>query len=134
MAAHRVALRGDIEDSANGRPEPPAPFRLEVHPARDVVRICPLGEVDLETVGTVGEQIEELRAAGFTRLVLDLRGVTFLDSTGLHLAIEAHAASRAEGWEFALIEGPAHVQRVFEVTGSRAALTFVTASQLSTQR
>ena len=49
--------------------------------------------------------------------MLDLRGVTFLDSTGLHLVLEADAASRAQGWEFGLIGGPAHVQRVFDLTG-----------------
>jgi anti-anti-sigma factor len=55
--------------------------------------------------------------------VLDVRGVTFLDSTGLHLALEADAASRAQGWKFGLIGGPADVQRVFDLTGARAILT-----------
>jgi hypothetical protein len=62
--------------------------------------------------------------------VLDLRGVTFPDSTALHLALEADAASRAQGWEFGLIGGPAHPQRVFDLTGSRAKLPFLRASEL----
>jgi hypothetical protein len=35
------------------------------------------------------------RPQGRSNVVLDLRGVTFLDSTGLHLALDADAASRA---------------------------------------
>ena len=98
---------------------------------RDVVRICPLGEVDVETVGRIREQIERLAGSGARRLVLDLRGATLPDAAGLSLILEADAASREDGWEFELIGGPARVQRVFELTGSRARLPFLTASQLS---
>ena len=63
--------------------------------------------------------------------MLDLRGVTFVDSTGLHLVLEVDAASRAQRWEFGLIGGPADVQRVFDLTGSRARLPFLTSSELA---
>jgi len=102
-----------------------------VQTERDVVRICPFGEVDIDTVGQIREQIETLTSAGIKRLVLDLRGVTFLDSMGLCLVLEADAASRADGWTFGVVGGPADVQRVFDLTGSRARLPFLTASQLS---
>jgi anti-sigma B factor antagonist len=103
----------------------PHAFRLDVRPERDVVRVCPVGDVDLDTVDVVRAQLDELRAAGFTRVVLDLRGATFLDSTGLHLALEAQAASAADGWEFGIIEGPANVQRAFELAGLGKRLPFV---------
>jgi anti-anti-sigma factor len=108
---------------------PPA-FRVDVRPERDVVRVCPVGEVDLDTVGVVRAQLDELRVAGFTCVVLDLREVTFLDSSVLHLAMEAHAASAADGWAFAIIEGPANVQRAFEVVGLREQLPFVDPAEL----
>jgi hypothetical protein len=60
----------------------PAPFRIVVQMERDVVRICPFGEVDIDTVGQIREQIETLTAARVERVVLDLRDVPFLDSTG----------------------------------------------------
>jgi anti-sigma B factor antagonist len=108
-----------------------APFRVIVHTERDIVRICPLGDVDIKTAGEIRQHIETSTGGGAGRVVLDLRGVTFLDSAGLHLVFDTDAASRADGWEFALIGGPAQVQRIFDLTGSRASLPFVTASQLA---
>ena len=96
-----------------------------------MVCVCPFGVVDIGTVGQVREQLENVTASGASRVVLDLGGVTFLDSTGLHLVLEADAASRAQGWEFGLIGGPAHVQRVFDLTRARARLPFLTASELA---
>jgi anti-sigma B factor antagonist len=96
-----------------------------VEPERDVVRVCPRGEVDLDTVGAVRSQLDELVGAGFTRVVLDLRGTTFIDSTGLRLALDAHAASAADGWEFGIIPGPPNVQRAFEIVGFSERLPFV---------
>jgi anti-sigma B factor antagonist len=108
-----------------------ASFRIVVRTGGDVVRVCPFGEVDVRTVGQIREQLESATASGATRIVLDLRGVAFLDSAGLHLVLEADAASRASGWEFGLIGGPAGVQRVFDLTGARAKLPFLTAPQLA---
>ena len=105
-------------------------FRLDVVPERDVVRVCPYGEVDLATAGTVRERFEELTSLGFRRVALDLRGVTFLDSTGMRLALELSESSRADAWEFAVIEGPAAVQRVFEITGLRSLVPFVDPTQI----
>jgi anti-anti-sigma factor len=102
-----------------------------VETERDVVRVCPFGEVDIGTVGQIREQLENATASGAKHVVLDLGGVTFMDSTGLHLVLEADAASRAQPWEFRLIGGPADVQLVFDLTGARARLPFLTASELA---
>jgi anti-anti-sigma factor len=48
-------------------------------------------------------------------LTLDLRHLTFIDSTGLHLILFAQQLCRDKGAEFALIPGPRQVQRVFEL-------------------
>ena len=108
--------------------EPAAASRAGVP---EPVRVCPLGEVDIETAGQIREQIENATATGATHVVLDLRGVTFLDSAGVHLALEADAASRSQGCEFGMIGGPATVQRVFDLTGARAKLPFLTSSELA---
>src|SRR3954451_15405963 len=104
-------------------------FTVEIEPERDIVRVCPCGELDLATIPRLREPIDELVAAGFDRGVLDLRELTFLDSSGLRLVLELAGASRADGWELALIEGAAEVQRVFEVTGLRPLLPFVKADE-----
>ena len=109
---------------------PDHPFHLEVEPERDAVRVCPQGEVDLSTTGAIREKFEEMSALGFRRVALDLRDVTFLDSTGVRLALELCESSRAAGWEFAVIEGPAAVQRVFELTGVRSRIPFIAPTQV----
>src|SRR4051812_42973938 len=106
------------------------PFRLDVVPERDVLRISPSGEIDVATIGSIRERAEELISSGFRRVVMDLRGVTFLDSSGLGLIMELTAAARAEEWEFAVIEGPIDVQRLFDLAGVRELVPFIDATQI----
>lgn len=101
------------------------PFRCEVEPRRDFVYVRPCGELDLATVPVLEQQLKELAAAGFGRLVLDLRELRFLDSTGLRLILEWDAHARSDGLSFDLIRGSAAVQRLFELTGTTNALSFV---------
>jgi anti-sigma B factor antagonist len=104
-----------------------APLWIHAEPERWGVRLCPYGELDLATIGRLRSKLDQYIAAGCERVVLDLRGLSFLDCTGVHLALDADAAARAAGWELVLIEGPAHVQRVFELAGVRDRLPFVEA-------
>jgi anti-sigma B factor antagonist len=109
-----------------------ARFQVDVQPEPRGARVRPVGEIDLATVDRVRRKIGELITAGCERIVLDLRGVTFMDSTGLHLGLDADAAARAGGWELLIIEGSGPVQRIFEVTGLRDRLPFVDAPPLPT--
>ena len=56
------------------------PLRDRPHGAAAWVR--PVGELDLDTAHDVEQQLAGLRADGCERLVLDLRGLRFMDSTG----------------------------------------------------
>ena len=102
-------------------------FRCEVEPHRESVRIRPIGELDVATVPVVEAHLSELAAVGFKELTLDLRAVRFLDSTALRLIIVWDAKSRADGINLSLIPGPAAVQRLFDLTGTTARLSFVPA-------
>lgn len=94
--------------------EAPEPFEIEVVPERERVVLVPRGEIDLSTVNLVRAALDELEEAGFRRIVLDLRGVTFIDSSGLRVVIEE---VQKDGIDFAVIPGNDVVQRVFEVVG-----------------
>ena len=131
MSVNRMSRSRPVERPAGGQAGEPARFRVEVRTERDVIRVCPVGEVDEGTVGQIREQLEDAAASGARRIVLDLCAVTFLHSAGLHLVLEADSASRTQGWEFGLIGGPEGVQRVFDLTGTRARLPFLTSSQLA---
>ena len=103
----------------------PAPelFSCDVgqHDGYDWVR--PAGDLDLDTVHRVESALFALREQGAGNLVLDLRGLTFMDSTGLRLVIRWHTAATEEGFRFAIVPGPDVVQRVFRLTGMDAHLT-----------
>ena len=131
VAANRVSLGRGTQGQASGGSERPEPFRVLTRTRRGIARIRPIGDVDIGTVERIREQIEQCTAAGAERVVLDLRGATFLDSTGLDLVLEADANSRADGWQFGLTGGPTRLQRVFDLTGCRARLPFLTAAQLA---
>ena len=79
----------------------------------------------MATVPVLERQLEELRDAGFGRLIVDLGGLRFMDSTGLNLALRWHAAAQQDGFEIGFAPGPPAVQRVFELTGVSEHLPFI---------
>jgi anti-sigma B factor antagonist len=78
--------------------------------------IAPAGEVDLVSVHRVRDVLRRA-AADCRRVVLDLRQVSFMDSSGLRLLVEAQQHAEADGFSFAVVRGPASLERLFEVTG-----------------
>jgi anti-anti-sigma factor len=104
---------------------PPEPFRCDVEPANGQVRLIPRGEIDLASVDQLEARLRELREDGFDHLVLDLRQVTFMDSTGLRLILTWDDTARQDGLDFRLIAGATAVQRLFEITGVLGRLEFV---------
>lgn len=93
------------------------PFGIAVRPDRLRIVVALEGELDLATVDRVDEQIAQLRTAGFTSIVLDLRALTFIDATGLRLLLRLDAASRSDGFAFAIIDGCEPVRRLLAITG-----------------
>ena len=110
---------GHVDDGAD--PD----FRVDIAPDGGSVRVCPIGDLDLATVSEVASQLERLGHSGSGSVVLDLRGTTFIDSTGLRLVVEAFCAA-TNGTEFSIIAGPPAVQRAFDVAGLTPRLPFVT--------
>lgn len=110
--------------SGAGEHQEVEPFRVDVEPSREHVRVAPVGELDLATTAVLKAEIDRLRETGFDRLVLDLRRLRFMDSTGLRLVLEFNAAARSSGWSFSLIRGPAAIQRLFEITHLDERLSF----------
>jgi anti-sigma B factor antagonist len=89
------------------------------------VRVVPVGELDLSTGATLDRRLRELHESGSGRLVVDLRRLSFMDSSGLRLLLRWNEAVRADGAELSLIAGPPEIQRVFETTGLLDRLRFV---------
>ncbi len=64
-------------------------------------------------------------AIGFDDIVIDLRTVTFIDSSGLRLLLAQARACRESGSRFRLVNGPAQVRRLFEISGTRNIFEFI---------
>ena len=87
-------------------------LRIEVIPSRASVFVVLRGELDLSTAPVVSEELAGLREVGFCRLVLDLRALDFMDSTGLSLVVGEH-----ERGDFAMVPGTGQPRQVLEMTG-----------------
>jgi anti-anti-sigma factor len=102
------------------------PFSCQVTPDRDRVLVLPRGELDMATVGAVEQELRRLRSSGFSKIVLDLGGLTFMDSTGLHLVMRWTAEASKDSFEFELEPGPPVVQRIFDLAAVKETLPWRT--------
>lgn len=94
-------------------------FAVSVVPDREVVAVIPEGELDMESAKFLESKIAELRAVGTPRLVINLRGLEFMDSSGLRSLIALRNDCKRAGQELELVAGRPAVQRLFALTGTR---------------
>jgi anti-sigma B factor antagonist len=97
---------------------------VEITREHDVTRVAPVGDVDLESTADIEAHLQRLRAGGAKRILLDLRRVDFMDSTGLNLILRWDAESRADGFDLRLVHGPPAIKELFALTGLLDRLSF----------
>lgn len=76
-----------------------------------------IGEVDLATGPRLREAIIDLVNRGERRIVIDLSGVDFLDSTGLGILVGGLKRVRSHDGQLALVFTRRRIMKVFEITG-----------------
>ena len=89
----------------------------ESHRNDDVVRLALAGEFDLSNAAQIEDALKQIEDDRPALLVLDLRELTFMDSTGLRVMVAADARARDEARRLAVVQGPESVHRVFRITG-----------------
>ena len=95
-----------------------------------VAIVAPTGELDLSGATILEAELDRLAAdPELAGIVLDLRGLDFLDSSGLRLVVLADMQAREAGRRFSLIRGDETVHRVFEITRMSERLDFVDAAE-----
>ena len=90
-------------------------LRVEITRVGHASVISPHGEIDIATATQVEAAFDAARGA--QALLLDLREVEFIDTSGLRLIFHELEQSEAEGYRFAVIRGPTRVQRLLEIAG-----------------
>lgn len=90
-------------------------FRVDVRSDARGTVLELFGELDVASSQTLEAELE--RVAGTKLVVIDLRALEFIDSTGLGVLVRTHQQAQDQGHEFALVRGGGQVQRLLGLTG-----------------
>jgi anti-sigma B factor antagonist len=105
--------------------EPP-PFSIDVaeQANRSVLNLS--GELDLATVGELEDALRT-RLEGGEDVVVDLRGLAFMDSSGVRALVAAHQSAAGGNGSLTIVRAPrgTEVDRVIDVSGIATALGMV---------
>src|SRR3954465_5642370 len=104
--------------------EMPLEFAVSADAVGTAYVVRPLGELDLGTVAGLGAA-GAARPDTCPRLVLDLSGLTFFDTSGMRLVVETLQDAERSGISLALVRGTEDVQRLFALAGMHDRLPFV---------
>lgn len=103
----------------------PGDFHVDAERIGGEARIAPHGELDIATLPEFERVITRMRAQGLERMVIDLRGLMFLDSMSIELLLRLHHELTATGAELVVVRGPRAVDRTFEVMELHRVLALV---------
>jgi len=95
----------------------------------DVSVVSVRGEVDVFTAPGLDTELDLLIAGGNPRLVVDLSGVAFLDSTGLGVLVKSLKAAREAGGWVHLVVTSDRIRKIFEITGLDASIPLFDTAQ-----
>jgi anti-anti-sigma factor len=79
--------------------------------------VQPAGEIDIATAGAVDAHLAENRDT-----ILDLTGITFMDSTGLRSVVGAHNRLKEANCRLRIVIPDGPVERIISITGLAGAL------------
>ena len=100
-------------------------FLVDRHTTGRTITLTLSGDLDLLSSPALLGAINRLSEADAELVVIDLRGLDFMDSTGLHLLVQAQQQAHDSGRRLALIRGGEQVQRLLELSGVTDSLTMV---------
>jgi anti-sigma B factor antagonist len=100
-------------------------FRAEATAIGPATMISWHGELDLLAAPTIHAGIERVLGARPPVLAIDLRGLTFMNSTGLHTVIETQRRCHQQGIRFLLIRGGEVIDRLLRLCGLDRHFEFV---------
>jgi len=101
------------------------PFEVDTTNENGVVELALKGELDIASFTLMEDRLREIEAGRPKAIVFDLRGLRFMDSTGLRVIISADKRARRDGWRVVVVEGPEAVHRVFRLALLDRRLDFV---------
>ena len=100
------------------------PFSVTVAPEADGARVVFKGELDLAGTDAAQNAIAQAEESS-GMLVLDLSGLTFMDSTGLEIVLRAARRAHDSGRRLVVARPSPYVRRLFELTAIDQSLDIV---------
>jgi anti-sigma B factor antagonist len=91
-------------------------FRAETHTTGRVTTVTVSGELDLVSSPALEAELERATASNCDAIVVDLRTLDFMDSTGLHVLFKGHQRALESGRAFAVTRGSDQVDRLLMLT------------------
>jgi stage II sporulation protein AA (anti-sigma F factor antagonist) len=104
----------------------PSQFHLEVRHEKDAAVVVLSGELDRRSAPAVDAEVDRIYQTDAELLILDLRGVEFMDSTGLRSVVLAHRRAEQTGRRLGVVEGSDQVRQLLRWSGLMPVLTVVT--------
>src|SRR5271166_2915728 len=92
-------------------------FGITVALRGEVPVVAVSGEIDVATAPALRDRLHELLAEGHATIVVDLLGVTFLDSTALGVLVGTVKRCREAGGDLLLVLVEPRLQKIFKITG-----------------
>jgi anti-anti-sigma factor len=91
-------------------------LRVDTKREQDRIVLRLRGELDLASVPLLQSALDAVELEGPSLVLLDLRGLQFMDSTGLRAILAAHERSQQRGHEFAVTRASDQVERLLSIT------------------
>lgn len=83
------------------------------------------GELDLASSPQLEQSLEQVWTTDADPLVIDLRELEFMDSTGLSIIVRAQQRMTEDGRQLSIVRGSQQVQRLLDLTGVAERLRLV---------
>ena len=93
-----------------------SPLRVARSQSDYATVLAPIGEIDISTIGLLNVELAAATSTPERALVVDLEGVSFMDSTGLRTLVEAASGAAQRAQAFAVFRVPPAVKRVLQIT------------------
>jgi len=103
----------------------PSSFAVDSEVQADTARLTVAGELDIATVSQLEAEVEAVLARGVRELILDLSGLTFIDSSALRLFIVLKDRSAGEDWRLSLTRPAGPALSIFQISGAEEHLPFI---------
>jgi anti-sigma B factor antagonist len=92
-------------------------FTVQLQQRSDATVIVVSGELDIASAPELEQALNQIRPELTKLVVVDLRELGFMDSTGLSIIVRAHQRLSEQDCELTLTNGPPQVQRLLDLTG-----------------